>query len=66
MSLPNIYDWVRVRGALKLLAARFPDAFPNWVLIGGGACWFYRVALKLLNDRDFPAPPCTAAEEQIW
>jgi hypothetical protein len=66
MSLPKIYDWERVRGALKLLAARFPDYFPNWALIGGGACWFYRESLKTANDRDFPSPVCTAAEEQIW
>ena len=66
MSLPNIYDWERVRGALKLLAARFPDDFPSWVLIGGGACWFYRESLKRANDQDFSAPVCTAAEEQFW
>lgn len=66
MSLPKIYDWERVREALKLLAARFPDDFPNWVLIGGGACWFYREALKTARDQDFPAPACTPAEEQAW
>ena len=66
MSLPKIYDWERVREALKLLAARFPDDFPNWVLIGGGACWFYRESLRLAKDPDFTPPDCTAAEEQIW
>ncbi len=66
MALPKIYDWERVREALKLLAARFPDFFPNWVLIGGGACWFYRESLKLAHDRDFPAPVYTPDEEQIW
>jgi hypothetical protein len=59
MLLPKIYDWERVRAALKLLAARFPDFFPDWVLIGGGACWFYRESLKLAHDQDFPAPVCT-------
>jgi hypothetical protein len=66
MSLPKIYDWERVRAALKLLAARFPDDFPEWVLIGGGACWFYRESLKLARDPDFPAPTCSPAEEQVW
>ena len=66
MSLPKIYDWVKVRAALKLLAAKFPDFFPAWVLIGGGASWFYRESLKQAHDLDFPAPPCTPAEEQIW
>jgi hypothetical protein len=66
MLLPKIYDWGRVRQALRLLAARFPEAFPGWVLIGGGACWFYRESLKLAHDRDFCPPACTPAEEQIW
>jgi hypothetical protein len=66
MSLPKIYDWERVRGALKLLAARFPDFFPDWVLIGGGACWFYREALRTAGDPDFSVPTYTAAEEQVW
>jgi len=66
MPLPKIYDWERVRDALKLLAARFPDDFQNWVLIGGGACWFYRESLEQAHDQDFPAPACTAAEEEIW
>ena len=66
MSLPKIYDWEKVRSALKLLAARFPDFFPNWVLIGGGACWFYRESLRQARDKDFPLPPSTPAEEQTW
>ena len=66
MLLPKIYDWEKVRAALKLLAAKFPDFFPNWVLIGGGASWFYRESLQRANDRDFPAPACSAAEEQVW
>jgi len=66
MSLPKNYDWEKVRAALKLLAARFPDDFPHWVLIGGGACWFYRESLRLAGDPDFPAPACSPAEEQVW
>jgi hypothetical protein len=66
MALPKVYDWERVRGALKGLAARFPEDFPDWVLIGGGACWFYRESLKLAQDRDFSVPACSVAEEQIW
>jgi hypothetical protein len=66
MSLPQIYDWEKVRAALKLLAARFPDFFPNWVLIGGGACWFYRESLRQAHDNDFPVPSSTPAEEQTW
>ena len=66
MPLPNVYNWGRVREALDLLSRRFPEEFRGWVLIGGGACWFYREALKTARDRDFSVPPYTAAEEAIW
>lgn len=66
MSLPKVYDWEKVRAALKLLAARFPDFFPNWVLIGGGACWFYRESLRQACDADFPVPAASSAEELVW
>ena len=66
MSLPKIYNWERVRAAMRLLADAFPEDFPNWVLIGGGACWFYREALKNANDPDFRVPDYGAEEETIW
>jgi hypothetical protein len=66
MSLPKIYDWERVRGALQLLARKFPDFFPGWVLIGGGACWLYRETLRTAGDPDFTVPTYTAEEEQVW
>ena len=66
MALPKIYDWERVRAALKRLAGQFPQEFRGWVLIGGGACWFYRESLKTARDPDFPLPGYSAAEEQIW
>jgi hypothetical protein len=66
MALPKVYDWERVLKALKLLAARFPVDFPDWVLIGGGACWFYRESLKQARDSDFFLPRYTAEEEQNW
>ena len=66
MVLPKIYNWQRIRSALKLLAEAFPDEFPNWVLIGGGACWFFRDQLKNANDPDFSVPACSADEETTW
>ena len=66
MSLPKIYDWERVRAALKLLATEFPVEFPTWVLIGGGACWFYRVSLRAANDPDFRVPPVRPEDEIHW
>jgi hypothetical protein len=66
MSLPKIYDWERVRSALKLLAETFPDVFSTWVLIGGGACWFYRESLQDANDPDFRVPSVNPEEEIYW
>jgi hypothetical protein len=66
MSLPKIYDWQRVRAALKMLADEFPAEFPTWVLIGGGACWFYRESLRAANDPDFHVPPFRPEDETYW
>jgi hypothetical protein len=66
MPAPNVYDWNRIRAALSLLQEAFPGLLENVVLIGGGACWFYREALRQFEDRDFPVPTWTAREEAIW
>jgi hypothetical protein len=64
MGLPKIYDWEKIRAALKLLSDAFPAEFPTWVLIGGGACWFYRVRLQDADDPDF-RPPAVRPEDEI-
>jgi len=66
MALPNVYDWNRIRAALRQLHETFPGLLENVVLIGGGACWFYREALRQWNDQTFPVPAWTEAEEAIW
>jgi hypothetical protein len=66
MPLPNVYDWNRIRAALRELHEAFPGLLGNVVLIGGGACWFYREALRQWNDPTFPVPAWTEAEEAIW
>ena len=66
MALPKVYDWVRVRAALQLLEETFPAEFPTWVLIGGGACWFYRESLRNANDADFCVPPFGPEDEIHW
>jgi len=66
MALPKIYDWERVRAALKLLAEEFPGEFPGWVLIGGGACWFYRESLQRAGDPDFRMPALRPEDEIHW
>ena len=44
MAARNIYDWNQIRAALRLMQEVFPGFLENVVLIGGGACWFYREA----------------------
>lgn len=66
MPLSKVNDWSAFRRSLKLLADAFPNHFENWVLIGGGACWFYRTVLERWNDSDFPRPPFSSEEESVW
>ncbi len=66
MALPKINDWPAFRRHLKLLAEEFPGQFTEWVLIGGGACWFYRTVLERWADVDFPAPEFSPADEAMW
>jgi hypothetical protein len=66
MALPKVNDWPAFRRHLKLLADAFPDQFTQWVLIGGGACWFYRTVLERWADTDFPAPKFSRADETVW
>ena len=66
MPLPKVYDWDRVRAALRQLHEAFPGLLENVVLIGGGACWFYREALRQWSDADYPVPAWTEAEELDW
>ncbi len=66
MALPKIYDWERIRKALKQLAEAFPDGFQDWILVGGGACWFYRVVLERADDHMFRVPDLTPEEEATW
>ena len=66
MALPKVNDWPVFRRHLQLLSENFPGQFGEWVLIGGGACWFYRATLERWADKDFPAPRFTAEEDSLW
>jgi len=60
------YNWDAIREGLKRLAALNPDFLVNTVLVGGAACWYYRLALSQATDADFPTPVYTPEEEKIW
>jgi len=50
------YAWDGILESLKRIAAQNPDFLPNTVLVGGAACWYYRLALRAADDEDFPVP----------
>ncbi len=66
MALPKVNDWPAFRRHLKLLSETFPEQFEGWVLIGGGACWFYRMTLERWADAGFPAPQFSPEQEREW
>ena len=66
MALPKTYDWDRILGGLRLLSESFPEVFPDMVLAGGGACWFYRIVLNQANDPDFRVPSFSVEEGSNW
>ena len=60
------YSWDSAQKALSRIAAHNPDFLPNTVLVGGAACWYYRLALQKAADIDFPVPEYTPEEEGLW
>jgi hypothetical protein len=66
MALPKLYDWERIRLALRQLNESFPELLQSVVLIGGGAAWFYRENLRQWADADFPVPSYSVAEGEVW
>lgn len=66
MDSPKLYDWERIRLALRQLDESFPGFLQSVVLIGGGAAWFYRENLRRWADADFPVHTSKPAEEELW
>ncbi len=62
----KIYSWDGIRDDLKRIHAHNPDFLPNTVLVGGAACWYYRLALTRAADVDFQVPNYTPSEEDVW
>ena len=60
------YNWDAIHEALRRIAAHNPEFLANTVLVGGAACWYYRLALSKANDPDFPMPVYTPDQERIW
>jgi hypothetical protein len=59
-------DWNGIKEMLAQLRKVAPHALNGSVLVGGAACWAYRVALSKAADSDFKVPPWTSVEENNW
>ena len=59
-------DWEKTLETLLKIQEINPGFIEDNALIGGTAAWFYRTLLEKEQDKDFPCPPYTAAEEKLW
>ena len=58
-------DWEGVKQCVGTLAQVCPEFLTRSVLIGGGACWFYRVQLAQSSDTEFQEAKNEASED-VW
>jgi hypothetical protein len=65
-ALPNVQDWNRIEAWLRQIEESFPGLLGNLVLIGAGACSFYREALRAWNDPLFRLPSSAPEGELAW
>jgi hypothetical protein len=66
LKQPRIYDWHGIKMGLRLLHQTQPEIYDVAVLVGGGACWFYRMQLKAAKDADFKPRIYSTNEEMDW
>ncbi len=60
------YNWDAIRQDLEGIRTHNAEFLPNTVLVGGAACWYYRLALSKAKDPDFSMPMYTPDQEKIW
>lgn len=63
---PPKVDWERAKLCLAALHHESPAFLRRALLIGGGACWFYRHSLRRADDPDFRVPSLAPELEAIW
>jgi hypothetical protein len=63
---PPKVDWERAKLCLAALHHESPAFLLRALLIGGGACWFYRHSLRRADDPDFRVPSLPPELEAIW
>jgi hypothetical protein len=66
MTPTDRVDWEGVKKCLTILHHESRTFLSRSLLIGGAACWFYRVQLQKAADRDFKYPPETDSTWNLW
>ncbi len=66
MSNERTVDWEGIKRCLAALQQESKVFLSQALLIGGGACWFYRIQLRQAADPDFRAPLLDPQAEGVW
>ncbi|MCI0541258.1 MAG: hypothetical protein L0Z50_39160 [Verrucomicrobiales bacterium] len=56
MPIERTVDWEAIKRCFRLLHQSGRPFLGRGLLIGGAACWFYRIQLRKANDPDFKVP----------
>src|ERR1700722_8027434 len=59
-------DWERIKRCLAEIDKNSREFLHRALLIGGAACWFYRIQLKRANDADFKVDLSSPENESQW
>ena len=66
MSSERTVDWEKLKRCLAALHRDSKAFLGQALLIGGGACWFYRAQLRQAHDPDFTLPLLSGQTEARW
>lgn len=66
MKQARVYDWHGIKQGLRALYESHPQVYDTAILVGGGACWFYRVQLSTAKDADFHERHYSVDEQADW
>lgn len=66
MPTDRTVDWERIKRCLTVLHRDARPFLSRALLIGGAACWFYRIQLRQAADPDFPVPALAPQTEAQW
>lgn len=66
MPTDRTVDWARLKRCFAALHREARPFLGRALLIGGAACWFYRVQLRDANDPDFRVPALSPETESQW